>query len=59
MILSNRANEEIVNKTLNGNNVARITSHDFLGVMFEETLKFNVHINKVQDASKVPGLRKK
>ena len=47
MILSNRTNKENVSLTLNSNNISRVTSHKFLGVMFDETLKFDVHINKI------------
>ena len=45
MILTNRANEENCYITLNGNNLSRSTSHKFLSVMIDETLKFDVHIS--------------
>ena len=47
MILSTRDIEEIVNITLNGKNISRVTSLKFLEVMFDKILKLYVHINKV------------
>ena len=47
MIPSNRVNKEKVSLTLNGNDFSRIISHKFLGVMIDEPLKVDVHINKV------------
>ena len=47
MILSTRANKEIVNITVNGNDVSGVTSHKFLGVTMDEILKLDVHINEI------------
>ena len=47
MILSNGANKESVSITLSSNNIYRVTSHKFPEVMIDETLKFDVSINKV------------
>ena len=30
-----------------GNNISRVTSHKFLGIMVDETLHFDVHIDKL------------
>ena len=49
MILSNRANKKYVNITLNGNNMSRVTRHEILGVMIDETLKFEVYVNKLSN----------
>ena len=46
LILSKRANKENVSLTLYDNNISRVTDHKLLGVMNDEALKFNVHINK-------------
>ena len=42
MILSNRANKEDVSFTLNGSIITKVTSHIFLMVMIDETLKYDV-----------------
>ena len=47
MILPKRANKEDLSLTLNGNNISRVTFHNFQGVLIDEILKFKVHINKV------------
>ena len=47
MLLSNRAKVESVHIILNSDNKSRVTSHIFLGPMFEETLSFEFQINKV------------
>ena len=39
MILPNRANEENVSLTLNGNDISRVTIHKFLGAMIDKTLR--------------------
>ena len=47
MILSNGANKKDVSLTLNVNDLSNVTSHKFLGVMIDETLKFDIHIIKI------------
>ena len=47
MIISNRARTNNLNLKLGGENIGRVTDHKFLGVTIDETLKFDVHINKL------------
>ena len=47
MLLSKIAYKDNVSLILNGNNIVRVTSHTFLGVMIDQTLEFDVHVLKV------------
>ena len=47
MILSIRDNKVNVNLTLNGDEISRVNSDKFIGVMNDKTFKIDVLINKV------------
>ena len=47
MIHSKSVYGENVSITLNGNNISRVTSHNFLGVTTDETHGIDLYVNKV------------
>jgi len=44
MVISNRTRSDNLNMMFRGQNIERVCSHKFLGVIIDETLKFDVHI---------------